>query len=152
MKYLFFALCFSIFTFSQEPQYVQKAVTYEEIDENEPLPLPVVDNPPVFKGCELETTQEKRNCFMLKLKAIFDDNFKYPKASEKVNHRFFVNFIVDKNGVIKLDAVVRCKDKLIEEEVRKIFKKIPKAIPATDKNKAVNVKILLPFDIKWDDK
>ncbi len=152
MKHFILIFCFSAFVFSQETTYVKRVEIQGETNLNEPLPLPVVDNPPVFKGCPSKTAQEKRNCLMLSLKAMFDNKFKYPKKSEKINHRFFVSFIVDKTGSITLENILRCQDKLVEEEFRKIYKKIPNAVPATDKNKAVSVKLLLPIDIKWEGK
>ena len=150
MKYVLFIFCYTFLIYCQETQYVEKTVLPNELNENEPLPLPIVENPPVFKGCESKTTQEKRNCLVDGLKTIFNNKFKYPDKSEKENHRFYVNFVVDTNGKIIVDRVIKCKDPLIEEEIYKVFKKIPKAIPATDKNKPVKVKLLIPFDIKWD--
>lgn len=111
------------------------------------VPFSVIDNVPVFPGCEDAT--DKRTCFKEKIQAHIRKNFRYPEiAQEKgIQGRVSVLFTIDEKGEIK-NIKMRGPDELLENEVLRIIKKLPKMTPGTQKGKPVEVPYSIPVTFK----
>ncbi len=111
------------------------------------IPFAVVENPPVFPGCE--DAADKRACFQEKIFAHISKNFRYPEEAQEKGIQGKVNlmFIIATDGSIQ-NIKMRGPDKSLEEEAERIIKRLPKMTSATQKGKAVNVPFSIPITFK----
>ncbi|MBS0026884.1 TonB family protein [Chitinophaga sp. 22321] len=95
-----------------------------------------VETPPVFKGGEDS------------LATYLSRNIRYPKTAYEKGTQgvVFVQFVVDKDGIVKNPAVVGRKlGNGLEEEAIRVIKGMPKWIPGKEKGKTVAVQFNLPI-------
>lgn len=64
--------------------------------------------------------------------------------------KVYIEFIIDKKGIVKEVKVLNGLHTDIDNEVIKIVKKSPKWIPGTKNNKEIDVKIEMPIEINID--
>ncbi|APQ17742.1 M56 family metallopeptidase [Maribacter hydrothermalis] len=107
----------------------------------------VVDETPIFPGCE--DAADKRTCFNDKIQLHISKNFNYPQAAQDANieGRVSTMFIISSEGTIE-NIKMRGPDKLLEDEVERIIKRLPKMTPGKHKGKAVNVPFSIPINFK----
>ncbi|MEP2687117.1 TonB family protein [Maribacter dokdonensis] len=125
----------------------------EEVKKNiydNDVPFSVVDEVPIFPGCENAT--DKRGCFNEKMQLHISKHFNYPKeAQEKgIQGRVSAMFVITKEGTIG-HISTRSPDKLLDEEVERIIKRLPEMTPGKHKGKAVNVPFSIPVQFKLQD-
>ncbi|WP_324023973.1 energy transducer TonB [Maribacter sp. BPC-D8] len=118
--------------------------------DNVDVPFAVVDEVPVFPGCE--DADDKRACFNEKMQQHIGKHFSYPQAAQDANiqGRVSTMFIISSEGTIE-NIKMRGPDKLLEDEVARIIKSLPKMIPGKQSGKAVNVPFSIPIQFKLDD-
>ncbi|MEP2279355.1 TonB family protein [Maribacter sp.] len=111
------------------------------------VPFAVVDEVPVFPGCE--DAADKRACFNEKIQLHISKNFNYPKeAQEKgIQGRVSAMFLITSEGTIE-NIKMRGPDKLLEDEVERIIKRLPNMKPGKQRGKAVNVPYSIPVNFK----
>lgn len=111
------------------------------------VPFTVIDEVPIFPGCENATDQ--RDCFQEKMKAHIRKNFRYPiEAQERgVDGRVYVNFIILEDGTIS-NVRMRGPDKVLEQEAARIISRLPNFTPGKQKGHAVNVPFSIPISFK----
>ncbi|WP_405399488.1 energy transducer TonB [Maribacter sp. Asnod2-G09] len=111
------------------------------------VPFAVVDEVPIFPGCE--DADDKRACFNEKMQQHIGKHFNYPKAARDANieGRVSAIFLITSEGVIE-NIKMRGPDKLLEDEVERIIKRLPKMIPGKQSGKAVNVPFSIPVNFK----
>ncbi|WP_289038694.1 M56 family metallopeptidase [uncultured Zobellia sp.] len=114
------------------------------------VPFAVVEQVPVFPGCENET--DKRACFQKMMQKHIGKNFRYPEeAQEKgVQGKVSIIFMISEDGSIQ-NVKSRGPDKLLEDEAARIISKLPKMIPGKQKGKTVSVPFSIPITFKLDD-
>lgn len=61
--------------------------------------------------------------------------------------KVFIQFVIQKNGVITNIEIVRGVHKLLDEEVERVISEMPNWIPARQKGKLVNSRYILPVSI-----
>jgi len=64
------------------------------------VPFAVMENVPVFPGCEtMKTNQEKRACFQKKVNQHVKKEFKYPPTALElgIQGKVYVQFVIDGN-------------------------------------------------------
>jgi bla regulator protein BlaR1 len=107
----------------------------------------VVDEVPIFPGCE--DAADKRACFNDKIQLHISKNFSYPKAAQDANieGRVSTMFMITSEGVID-NIEMRGPDKLLEDEVERIIKKLPKMTPGKQRGENVNVPFSIPVNFK----
>jgi len=123
------------------------SVEVAEVQETIDIPFSVVDEVPIFPGCENET--DKRACFQEKMYQHIVDNFTYPKeAQEKgIQGKVYVNFVIGTDGVIQ-KLRMRGPDELLEKEALRIISLIPKMRPGKQKGEEVAVAYSIPISFK----
>jgi protein TonB len=126
---------------------------FETVDEgtDEVFSFAVVENRPVFPGCENEPTEEARyDCFQKSLVRFVSREFKFPEMSKKLGSsgRVFVNFVIEKDGSISNVTVARGVDKLLDEEAVRVVKQLPKMTPAKQRGKPCRTSYTLPINAK----
>ncbi|WP_394747477.1 energy transducer TonB [Spongiimicrobium salis] len=117
--------------------------TDEARQEHDMIPFVVVEEVPIFPGCEKATN--KGTCFNSKLKAHIKEHFKYPKKAKNrgIEGKVSSIFTINKKGNI-VGVRQRASSPILEEEVLRILKKLPQMEPGRHKGKVVNVAFSVP--------
>lgn len=122
-------------------------VEIEEIEEDIVVPFAVIENVPVYPGCEyLETEAERKACFNEKIQLHIQQNFKYPSTAIElgITGRVFVQFQIDNKGYVK-GIRTRGPDKLLETEAERIIALLPKMKPGVQRGTNVKVNYSIPI-------
>ncbi|MEG3657527.1 M56 family metallopeptidase [Arenibacter palladensis] len=111
------------------------------------VPFAVVDEVPVFPGCEEAT--DPRTCFNEKIQRHIGKNFRYPEeAQEKgIQGRVNVMFTIQEDGSIG-NVRMRGPDKLLEDEAARIISLLPQMAGGTYQGKPVSVPFSIPITFK----
>ena len=111
------------------------------------VPFSVVDEVPIFPGCE--DVDDKRACFNEKIQKHISKHFNYPKAAIDANieGRVSTMFTISSIGTIE-NIKMRGPDKLLEDEVERIIKRLPKMTPGKQSGTVVNVPFSIPVQFK----
>ncbi len=108
----------------------------------QPIDFATIDEVPIFPGCE--NADDKRTCFNHKIMQHISKNFRYPQEAQDkgIQGKVYVHFMIDETGGIT-EIEAEGPDTLLEEEVVRIIKKLPKMIPGKQQGKPV----IVPFSI-----
>ena len=139
----------------KEPVVVVKASEVGEaggdFDDIEELPFAVIENIPVFPGCEGLPKNKQLDCFNEKMNAHINKHFRYPERAmeDNIQGRVQVQFLIDKQGNVT-DVRVRGPKggELLEKEAQRIVSKLPKFTPGKQRNKPVSVRYAQPITFK----
>ena len=136
-------------TESNEEEEVMEVddVEVEEVEEDLDVPFAVIENVPVFPGCESESN--KRACFNKMMQKHISKNFRYPEIAQEmgVQGRVSVMFTIQKDGSIG-NVRMRGPDKNLEKEAARIIGKLPKMTPGKQRGRAVRVPFSIPITFK----
>ncbi|MDC6367273.1 MULTISPECIES: energy transducer TonB [Flavobacteriaceae] len=133
---------------SQEEEVIEvEEVEVEEIDEDISVPFAVIEDVPVFPGCE--KAGNKKQCFQEMMQKHIRKNFRYPEIAQEmgVQGRVNVIFVIQKDGSIG-NIRMRGPDKNLEAEAMRIIKKLPKMTPGKQRGRAVKVPFSIPITFK----
>tara|TARA_R110000744_G_scaffold50555_1_gene109225 strand:- start:2746 stop:3450 length:705 start_codon:yes stop_codon:yes gene_type:complete len=133
---------------SQEEEIVEvEDVVVDEIEEDVDVPFAVIEDVPVFPGCESES--DKRACFNKMIQKHIGKNFRYPEIAQEmgVQGRVSVMFVIQKDGSIG-NVRMRGPDKNLEAEAARIISKLPKMTPGKQRGRAVRVPFSIPINFK----
>ncbi|WP_047420406.1 M56 family metallopeptidase [Cellulophaga sp. Hel_I_12] len=113
------------------------------------IPFSVIENPPVFPGCE--DADDKRACFQEKMFSHISKNFRYPEDAQEngIQGKVYINFIIGTDGSIQ-KVRTRGPNVSLEEEAERIVAKLPKMTPGLQRGKAVNVPFSIPITFKLE--
>lgn len=125
-------------------------VAVEEVEEEAEVPFSVIEDVPIFPGCEKGTKAEKRTCFQLKMEEHVAKNFRYPEEALDlgIQGRVFVIFVIDTKGYVS-SIRSRGPDKILEAEAERIIKLLPKMVPGKQRGKPVKVPYSVPIVFKY---
>ena len=125
---------------------IVEIVEVEEEEEDVDVPFAVIEDVPIFPGCEGVAKSERRNCFQEKMNKHIRKNFRYPEIAQEmgIQGRVFVNFIISKDGSIK-NIRMRGPDKNLEKEAERIISKLPQMTPGKQRGRAVRVPFSIPI-------
>ena len=135
----------------QETEIVKvEDIAVEEVDEDVEVPFSIIEDVPVFPGCEKGTKMDKRNCFQLKMEEHVAKNFRYPEQALDlgIQGKVFVIFVIDKDGFVS-SIRSRGPDKILEKEAERIIGLLPKMIPGKQRGKPVKVPYSVPIIFKY---
>lgn len=135
---------------SQEEEVIEVAdVEVEEIEEDVDVPFAVIEDVPIFPGCENEPKSKLRDCFNSMMQKHIGKNFRYPEIAQEmgVQGRVNVMFVIQKDGSIG-NVRMRGPDKNLEEEAARIIGKLPKMTPGKQRGRAVRVPFSIPITFK----
>mgnify|MGYP003112476954 CR=1 FL=1 len=112
------------------------------------VPFAVIDQVPIYPGCEnLGNNEEQKKCMTSKISEFVGANFNTGLGKELKLvglKRVIVQFKIDKNGEIA-DARARAPHPELEKEALRVINSIPKMIPGQQKGKNVGVMYSLPI-------
>ncbi len=122
----------------------------EDEEEDEIFNFAVVEDKPVFPGCEDVSKEERYMCFQQGIMKHIRNNFKYPAIPKEmgVSEKIFVQFVIDKSGKITKSTVVRGEDKHLKKEAIRLVNSIPKLKAAKQRGKPVPCSFTVPINFK----
>lgn len=138
----------------QTPAMAQKVEITEikdvENDKNvvEDIPFSIIDQAPVFPGCEGLSQKDTKECFSEKIKEHVVSNYNTkllddPSLKPGIK-RVFVLFVINAEGKVSR-VQSRAEDKILEDEAIRVIEKLPTMQPGIQRGKAVNVPYSLPI-------
>jgi protein TonB len=122
-------------------------IEVDEVEEEIEVPFSVIENIPVFPGCENIAKAEQRKCFENSMKAHVRKNFKYPESAIDLGiyGKVYVLFTIDKNGnVAKIRS--RGSDIILENEAERIIGLLPRMTPGKQRGRPVSVPYSIPIN------
>ena len=124
---------------------VEEVEIEEEFDDVD-VPFAVIEDVPIFPGCEKMDKNQLRNCFQEKMNKHILKNFRYPEVAQEmgIQGRVFVSFIIAKDGRIT-DIKMRGPDKNLEKEAKRIISLLPQMIPGKQRGRPVRVPFSIPI-------
>jgi protein TonB len=134
---------------SQEEEIVEieeiEEVVEEEIDD---VPFAVIENVPIYPGCENESGNAgKKKCMSEQIQKFVQKKFNTELANDlglEGRQRISVQFKIDKNGNV-VDVRARAPHPKLEQEAVSVVKSLPKMTPGKQRGKAVGVLYALPI-------
>ncbi len=127
-----------------------KGMVPEAVDdpiEND-VPYRIIEDAPVFKGCEGLSKAANKKCFDKKMKKFVLRNFNAELAQDvglqEGVHKIFAQFVIDKKGKI-IDIQVKAPHNRLKKEAIRIINKLPKFTPGKQRKKPVKVRYILPI-------
>lgn len=124
-------------------------VEIEEVEEEIDVPFAVIEDVPIFPGCEKVSKDKRRDCFQEKINVHIRNNFRYPEIAQEmgIQGRVYVNFIIDKDGSIA-NIEMRGPDQNLEKEAQRIISKLPKMTPGKQRGRPVRVPFSIPITFR----
>ena len=138
----------------QETEIVEvEEVEVEEVEEDIDVPFSVIENVPIFPGCEKGNNSAKRDCMSKKIAQFVNKKFNTELASDlglSGRQRINVIFKIDKTGnVVGIRA--RAPHPGLEKEATRVIGLLPKMKPGKQRGKPVNVPYSLPIIFQVQD-
>ncbi len=125
-------------------------IAVETVEEDVQVAFAVIEDVPVFPGCENLSKAATKKCFQEKIQKHIKDNFNYPEAALElgVQGRVSVMFIIDSKGVTT-SIRSRGPDKMLEKEAERIISLLPKMEPGKQRGRPVKVAYAVPIFFKF---
>ena len=126
-------------------------IVEEEEESDEIFNFAVVENKPVFPGCEkFATEDEKFMCFNQQIMKHIGKNFEFPELARQmgIQGKVYVNFVIERNGRVSSITIARGVDKLIDDEAIRVIKKLPTFQPAKQRGKPVRMQYTVPINAR----
>ncbi len=127
-------------------------VEVEEIDEDVQVAFAVIEDVPVFPGCEKLSKKATKDCFQKKVQQHVAANFNYPQTALDlgIQGRVSVIFVIDKQGHI-IGIRSRGPDKILQKEAERIISILPKMKPGRQRGRPVKVAYAVPIFFKFQE-
>ncbi len=124
-------------------------VEIEEVEEDIDVPFAVIEDVPIFPGCEKVSKDKRRDCFQEKMNNHIRNNFRYPEIAQEmgIQGRVYVNFIIDKDGSIT-NIRMRGPDQNLEKEAQRIISRLPSMTPGKQRGRPVRVPFSIPITFR----
>jgi len=148
-------LLFQLSSFGQEnpKEPIRIPLAKEEGKEDSGLSFAIIEEVPIFPGCEDVERKERLACFQKKMSEHINNNFKYPREARRKNiqGRVLVMFVINREGIIENIIAKGPEDcEILEKEAIRIMSKLPQMTPGKQKGKAVKVKYSQPLTFKLE--
>ncbi|MGC6431374.1 MAG: energy transducer TonB [Jejuia sp.] len=120
-----------------------------EVEEEVEVPFALIEDVPLFPGCENVKKSERRACFQKMINNHVAENFNYPQVAldMHIKGRVYVIFVIAPDGSIT-KIRTRGPDKILEKEAHRIVSLLPKMTPGKQRGKPVSVPFSLPINFK----
>ena len=135
-------------TESDEEMIIEDIVVEDDCEDID-VPFAVIEDVPIFPGCERVAKSERRNCFQDQMNKHIRRNFRYPDIAQEmgIQGRVYVNFIISKDGSIT-NIRMRGPDKNLENEAARIIGRLPTMTPGKQRGRAVRVPFSIPITFR----
>ena len=97
-------------------------VEVAEEEDDVDIPFAIIEDVPIFPGCEKVDKSQRRDCFQEQMNKHIRKNFRYPEIALEmgIQGRVYVSFIIAKDGQIT-NITMRGPDKNLEKEAQRIY-------------------------------
>ena len=131
----------------QEEVVEEVEVLEEEVDVD--VPFAIIEDVPLFPGCERVPKSDRRKCFQEQIQKHISKNFRYPEIAQEmgIQGRVFVQFMIGKDGNIS-GIRTRGPDKNLEKEASRIISKLPRMTPGKQRGRPVRVPFSIPITFR----
>ena len=81
-----------------DQEEIVEIVEVEEEFEDVDVPFAVIEDVPIYPGCERVAKSKRRDCFQEQINKHIRKNFRYPEIAQEmgIQGRVYVNFVIDK--------------------------------------------------------
>ena len=136
-------------TETDQDEIIIEEIEVEEEFEDIDVPFAVIEDVPIFPGCESVAKSQRRACFQDKINQHIRRNFRYPEIAQEmgIQGRVYVNFIIAKDGSIT-NIRMRGPDKNLENEAQRIISRLPQMTPGKQRGRAVRVPFSIPITFR----
>lgn len=127
---------------SDKKQTAQKTESQEE----EAVPFAIIEEVPVYPGCETyQSNLDRRKCMSQNMNALIAANFDVTdKSLPAGKYRIMVTFKIDDSGYVR-DIQARAPNELLENEAKRVAGLLPRMKPGTQRGQNVTVAYSLPI-------
>ncbi len=131
------------------PEFINEAVNSTSKEKEVDAPFAVVENVPVFPGCEiLQTNSELKDCMSNNISSFVISNFdlelanklELPDGRVRINMQFKINT----DGYV-VEIMARAPHPKLEQEAIRVINALPKFEPGKQRGERVNVMYSLPI-------
>ncbi|WP_375238425.1 energy transducer TonB [Aurantibacter sp.] len=123
-------------------------VEVEEVEEDISVPFAIIENVPVFPGCEREKNNDaRRKCMSDKIQKFVSKKFNTDIAADNSLEgvmKISIGFVVDKTGNV-INVRARAPHPALEKEAQRVVALLPKMQPGKQRGKAVKVPFGFPI-------
>ena len=115
------------------------------------IPFAVVEEVPMFKGCEGVDKSAQFDCFQKEMTNHIKLHFTYPKEAmeNNIQGRVQVEYLIDEIGNVEVYRVKGPENaQPLEEEARRIIKLLPQFTPGKQSGKAIAVRHVFPITFR----
>ncbi|MFS4483935.1 energy transducer TonB [Hyunsoonleella sp. 2307UL5-6] len=138
----------------QETEIVEvEEIVVDAVEEDIEVPFAVIENVPVFPGCEKGSNAKKKACMSAKIQKFVQRKFNTELASDlglSGRQRINVIFKIDKTGNIT-GVRSRAPHPGLEKEAARVINLLPKMKPGRQRGKPVTVPYSLPIVFQVQD-
>ena len=136
-------------TETDQDEIIIEEIEVEEEFEDIDVPFAVIEDVPIFPGCESVAKSQRRACFQEQMNKHIRRNFRYPEIAQEmgIQGRVYVNFIIDKDGSIS-NIRMRGPDKNLENEAQRIISRLPQMTPGKQRGRPVRVPFSIPITFR----
>ena len=137
----------------QEEEIDIEDLDVEEVEEDVEVPFAVIENVPVFPGCERGNNAKKRKCMSEKIAKFVQRKFNTDLAGDlglSGRQRINVIFRIDRSGNVT-GVRARAPHPRLEKEAQRVINLLPKMKPGKQRGKAVIVPYSLPIIFQVQD-
>ena len=127
-------------------------IEIEEFEDVE-VPFAVIENVPIFPGCERGNNEKKRKCMSDKIAKFVQRKFNTDLAGDlglTGRQRISVIFKIDKSGNV-VGVRARAPHPRLEKEAQRVINLLPKMKPGKQRGKAIIVSYSLPIIFQVQD-
>lgn len=131
---------------SERIQIIEELEEEEEIIQD--VPFAIIEDIPVFPGCENGSKDEKKACFSKKIRKHINKKFDTQLGNElgltPGKKKIYVMFTIDENGEIT-EVQSRAPHPRLQSEAARVVKSLPKMTPGKQRGTPVRVKYAVPI-------
>ena len=137
----------------QEEEMEIEDLDIEEVEEDIEVPFSVIENVPIFPGCDKGNNEARRKCMSQKITKFVQRKFNTDLAGDlglSGRQRISVIFKIDKNGDV-VGVRARAPHPRLVKEATRVVNLLPKMKPGKQRGKAVVVPYSLPIIFQVQD-
>lgn len=126
---------------------VEEIEIEEAVEEEVEVPFAVIENVPIFPGCEKGNNEQKKACMSKKISEFVNKKFNTNLASDlglSGRQRILVFFKIDKSGNVT-QVQARAPHPGLEKEAKRVVGMLPQMKPGKQRGKPVTVPYSLPI-------
>lgn len=120
---------------------------FQDVVEYAEIPYGVIEQVPVFPGCESVSKEEQKKCMSQNVAKLVAENFNTKVGKEQNitgRQKIYVSFKITNTGDVE-DIKARASSPVLEKEAERVVALLPKMKPGMQEGKAVNVPYSLPI-------